>query len=266
MARAINIEIMRIKSERRTALLCGLVALAIACLICAVPGSQANYVQADQNRHTFVLDTGKDVTINLTEDQWAIENGKDIIPGAVRAKNPVVLNEEGESYMRVNMRICDNAGNTLDASSTDEAVQKRIELILNTIGADPDNTLSDKQSYSLSELKSKSTIENICNSKDFDAPYWNDEMKAWTINCNRKLAKGDTAKLFDKIAVPSDYSNDEMAIMTGEGTSSDSRYEECYYINIWAQAIQADGFDDRDSALAVLSNKNVENKIELIEK
>ena len=54
--------------------------------------------------------------------------------------------------------------------------------------------------------------------------------------------------------------------MTGEGTSSDSRYEECYYINIWAQAIQADGFDDRDSALAVLSNKNVENKIELIEK
>ena len=59
MARAINIEIMRIKSERRTALLCGLVALALACLICAVPGSQANYVQADQNRHTFVLDTKK---------------------------------------------------------------------------------------------------------------------------------------------------------------------------------------------------------------
>ncbi len=249
MERILNIEVLRIAKQKHTAVLMAVAALVLALTFACLPGTHAQYAQSDTDTHIFVIGNDKNLKIGITEDKWTVGKGEGMMPGTITEKNPVVKNlSDSTCYVRVNMRILDKDGNTLPADS------ERTKLILNTIWSNTTNLDKLDKPMSLNSLKSLTDVSNMCNSAKFDTPVWNDEMQAWSIaykgaDGSGKFASGETALFFDKIVVPTDYTLSDLSNM-GD-----------YYINIWAQAIQVDGYSNRDDALANLSNADVANDL-----
>ncbi len=248
MARHLNIEILKLKGTKHTAVPFAVCALLLALLVMALPGTQAQYATTDQDVHVFVFAEEKDVKVTLEEPSWTVSSGIGLSSGTTKAKDPTVANvkEQGNGcYMRVNMRVLDENGNTLNPSTNKE----RIDLILQTIWSDPNEEIKVGSPYTLTQLESMQGVNKIYNENLFEAPVWNSEMQAYNINYKGILDGGETARIFDKVSLPADYTDSQIAAMGN------------YYINIWVQAIQAEGFDNQQDALANLSNENVINNI-----
>ncbi len=251
MAKTLNIEVIKQHKLKHTALLLAICALLLACLIGALPNTRAQYTTSDQDSHVFVFSKDQDVRVGLTEQGWTTKSGLDLKPGDVRIKQPAIQNLADNCYMRVNMRITDKFGNTLTPKSNQD--KKRLDLILSTIYFDASDTVDVNSRLTTGDIEAKTNSGDLnlnCNSADFSGPDWNPEMQAYNFNYTKLFTKGSSATLFNRVIIPTDFTNADMALMDE------------YYINIWVQAIQPEGFTSVEDALSHLSNDNVPNNIE----
>ena len=243
MARELNIEVLRLVKTKRTALVLAICALAFACLLTAMPGSQAKYASADSGRHVFVFSDTNDVAISVTET-WSELDGKGLRSGSTVVKQPVIKNQKSDVYMRAIIRITDGTSEDVSGKVLDPQTDaRRISLILGTLYSDPNGSLNAGSSYSRHQLDSLDGVKDIYNMTAFNAPVYNEQMQAYTLDYKGKFANGASVALFDKVAVPSDYTVEEVKLM-GD-----------YTITVWAQAIQTKGFSNAEDALNALSDK-----------
>ena len=90
----------------------------------------------------------------------------------------------------------------------------------------------------------------MCNTSLFSAGAWNEKMQAYTFNYKTKFKSGTSASLFNRVVYPTDMTNADWQAIQGE-----------FYIVVWAQAIQSEGFTNAESALANLSDAYVPTNI-----
>lgn len=255
MARAINIEILRLKRTKKTALLMIICALILALLVIYTPSTQAQYASAEKDRHVFVFNEVDSVGITVTENQWWIENRKEglkYVPGTTKLTEPLITNTAGDCYMRAIIRITDAEGKPLNPEDNDN----RLNLIKGTIWSDPDGRdIALESVYSrddLQRMQSAGKIHAVCDDGFFDDPVWNPTMKAYTMDYkanNGIFIAGNSVKLFNRIVVPKDLSNEENYLMDE------------YYVVVWAQAIQKGTFSNYKEALSKLSNDYVQTQL-----
>ena len=264
MPRVINIEIMRLKPTKKTAIVMAFFALIIGCMITALPGTEAKYASAEQDRHVFTFRQDLEVGVEVTEEQWAIkfgDEGFNVSSGKTIVKDPVITNTKNDCYMRACIRITDEDGNPISVEQSASLVNG----ILGTIWYDPAgdaagdaegtssaSALNVNKSYSSSNLREMSeagTAMAVCNKNKFEDPVYNEEMQAFTMNYKGVFKAEDKVTLFNRIVISSDS---ETAKLQARGT---------YYIVVWPQAIQTAGFTDSDAALKKLSNNYVPTQI-----
>lgn len=264
MPRVINIEIMRLKPTKKTAIVMAFLALIIGCMITALPGAQAQYASAEQDRHVFTFADNLEVGVDLSEEQWAIQYGDqgfELKSGKTIVKDPVITNTKNDCYMRACIRITNEKGDPISYEDS----RTYMNSIINTIwydqpgdeagdvdGSTAASALNTSKSYSrwdLDDMQEQGTISNFCNRTDFEEPVYNEEMKAYTMNYKDVFKAGSKVTLFNRIVIPSDMSDKSIRTMKS------------YYVVVWAQAIQVAGFEDSTSALEKLSNNYVPTKI-----
>ena len=278
MGRNLDREITRLRKNKHTALVLAFVAVLLMVFFMALPGTQATYGGAKNGTHVFVLSQDQDIRVNLKEDEWSVNKGMDMLPGTTLAKNPVVENQASDCYMRVNFRITEHEVGTIKTEDVTSATidptasadaRARCEKILQMLWFDSGSNLEEGNSYSSAELEAMETagkISNVFNSSDFEPEFentdaalngWNSDMKAYSFvyksSNDNKFNKGTNARFFTNLIMPSDFSNTEM-LQVGD-----------FYINIWVQAIQAEGFNSREDAIDALSDANVENDMSRID-
>ena len=249
---------MRLKPTKKGAILMAFLALVIGCIIGSLPGAQAQYAQAEQDRHVLYFNANDDIAVSLTENEFWINNKKGLKfeyadfesgKGLVNEKEPTIANEKADCYMRACVRVVDDLGRPMEPTSG------MLSVIMNNLWYDTTGTnipvvdAIGTGSYSkaqLEKLESAGAINHYCNTAAFDGPVWNDNMKAFTFNYKTKFTKGSTTKLFNRVIYPTDMTMTEWDQIQDE-----------YYIVVWAQAIQAEGFTDASSALENLSDAYV---------
>ena len=254
MFHAINIEILRLKQEHKYAILLAFIALLFGAFLITLPGAAAQYASAETDRHVFVFDEADNVGISITENQWWIDNRKDGLTykaGTVNFKEPKIKNTAGDCYMRAIVRITDEQGNALDPSHPSD--KARMEMIMRTLWNDPlGSTIDLNSTYTkedIENLEKASLIHNACDNAYFEDPVYNDQLKAYTMDYKGIFKKDSTVTLFNRVVIPSDLERIEYQHM-GD-----------YYVVIWAQAIQTKGFNDKNTALGMLSDAFVETDL-----
>ena len=126
MPRSINIEIMRLKPTKKTAIVMAILALIIGCLIAGLPGAQAQYAENDADRHVLYFDKTNDVGLSITENAFW-NNNKDGLEfqladfeankGLLKEKEPIISNTSGDCYMRACVRVVDSNGEPMSADA-----------------------------------------------------------------------------------------------------------------------------------------------------
>jgi hypothetical protein len=240
MQRVLNIEVLRVKKMRRTAVLTAVCSVLLAFFVATMPLTQATFISSDDARHVFIFDEKVDVQISMTET-WNPSDGLDVIPGKTLVKQPLIKNEKGPIYMRGIIKINDNSGMTLTPAQDSE----RINLIMGTLFSDEHGLINVNSSYSATKVKSLTGVKDIYSMSIFSAPQWNESMQAFVLEYNGIMEEGKSVTLFDKVVIPIDYSTSDITLM-GD-----------YTITVWAQAIQTAGFADQSSAMRALSNANM---------
>lgn len=260
MPRIINIEIMRLRPTKKTAIVMAFLALIIGCLVTSLPGAQAQYATAEQDRHVFTFADDLDVGVDVTEKQWMInfgEEGMEVEAGKVAVKDPVITNTKNDCYMRACVRIVDRNGNPLDQ----DAQASQVKTILRSIWYDPsedaDGTSSEAiinvnkkySNYDLYTFEEEGTAMQFCNTNKFEQPVYNENMKAYTMNYKGVFKAGAKVTLFNRIVIPSDTDKLDIQIL-GD-----------YYVVVWCQAIQTYGFSDADTAISKISDAYVPTEV-----
>ena len=266
MPRVINIEIMRLKPTKKTAILMAFLALVIGCLVTSLPGTQAQYASAEQDRHVFTFADDLEVGVEVVEDQWTTkfgEEGMEFEVGKVAVKDPVIVNTaKHDCYMRACVRVVDKDGNPVTGAP---GASTQIDTILNTIwydqaadeagdveGTTSASVINVNKKYSRIELlqwEENGSAIQFCNTNAFEEPVYNEEMKAYTMNYKGVFKADSQVTLFNRIVIPSDL--DRLTLQTIND----------YYIVVWCQAIQTYGFDNAKSALSKLSDAYVPTQI-----
>ena len=268
----INIEIMRLKPTKKGAILMAFIALVIGCLIGTLPGTQSQYASAEQDRHVLYFDKSKDIGVSLSENEFWNEHRTDGLKftfeefqnrkGLVNEKSVMISNAEGKDdcYLRVCMRIVDKDGNPIDPDGEDSRASKIVSYLWydkaqNGVQAIPVQSDLGRNDVSFSRdqlntLLSAGKIDRTFNSADFKAPTYNTELHAYVFNYNRLFQKNAQTTLFNRVVYPTDIDASDWDAVQGE-----------YYIVVWAQAIQSEGFSDADSALSKLSNEYVPTEL-----
>ena len=281
MGKQLDVEVLRLHKNRHVAIILAILVLLLALLFMALPGTQATYGAKKTGSHIFVLTQDQDVKVSISENNWWIDKGLDVLPGTTLDKNPTVQNNASDCYMRVNMRIIDKETKEGDVTTsktldpTNESDKARLEAILNLLYYDTaastqgtTKNLIEGTPYSntaLAALKSSGQIESIYNHTLFEPEGegtgieegWNSEMKAYSFDykngTDNIFKKGSEAQFFSTLLLPSDLSNSELYDL-GD-----------FYINVWVQAIQTEGFSSSEEAIATLSNAEVYNSLDNID-
>ena len=252
---------MRLKPTKKTAIVMAFITLIIGCLVTSLPGAQAQYATAQQDRHVFTFADDLEVGVDVTEEQWAInfgEKGMKVEAGKVAVKDPVITNTKNDCYMRACVRIVDQNGDPLSPVYQ----QSQLTTILRSIWYDPsedtDGTSSSAiinvnktySNYDLMEFEEQGTATQFCNTTKFEDPVYNEEMQAYTMNYKGVFKSGAKVTLFNRIVFPSDLEKIEVQTLP-----------DYYYVVVWCQAIQTYGFSDADTALSKLSNEYVPTEL-----
>lgn len=237
MARVYDIAFERPVRGRRVVLAAAAAAVALACALPGIAGTQAYYGANDRDTHVFVL---PDVRISLTE-QWDAQDGLGLAPGTTVVKRPVVANDASPCYVRVVVRLADASGEALSP----DACPERYRAIMGTLWSDPADRMEAGRPYSASELASLEGVGRLYDAESFREPYYDASVGGLVFEHEGVLGAGESCELFAKVCVPSDYTVHDMALM-GD-----------YVLGIQAQAIQAAGFKDQQSAMEALSKEGL---------
>lgn len=207
------------------------------CLIgaLAIGGTMAYLTDSEKVTNTFSVG---DLDITLAEPEWDdTTDGKDLVPGDTKKKDPTITAVEHDSYMRVIMEIQDKNGNPITN-------KERLDLIMQTIRyANP--ALSEDESFALADLAAVPAVNRdftLIADKSSPATPTDDNPATgvYYYNYNNVLNEGDTATLFTNVVIPTDWNQKQLQKL-GE-----------YKIVISAQAIQVDNFANAAAAFAAL--------------
>lgn len=210
------------------------IVICAAVLVCSlvIGGTLAYLSDNDTETNTFTVG---DIQIDLTEPEWDDSvDGKDMYPGTTLLKDPAVTATEGDCYVRLKVQIVDTAAAGAVITDTD-----RLGLILDTIVCDVDGTLAEGTGYSKAIIDALPMIDST-----FTADEVNSTAGTYYFNYNTSLAEGgSTPPLFTTIAVPTDYTAQNLTDMGS------------YAFIITAEAIQAENFATSADAFAALNTE-----------
>ena len=248
--------------------------IALAVII-AIGGTVAYFTAVDEVTNTFTM--GK-IKISFDEPNWDDEtDGKKLLPGDVRVKDPIVTAVEGKSYMRIRMEIRDGEG----ALITD---MYRLELILKTLFYDTSyDSTTLTQNLIQGEFFSISELNTLADQGEINKEYNRSAFAFSGIEVNKpavryynyianggifdaKKEERDTAVLFSNVVIPKDWNNEELFILSGDEYEVDSNgglevtiKGTGYKIVMIAEAIQesemasaTDAFAALDEAIGVI--------------
>ena len=256
-----------------------------------IGGTLAFLTDGQKVTNTFSVTEGLDIDID--EPTWNDEaipddpttedvdeskpgDGEDLTPGDTKIKDPTVTAVEGDCYTRTVVRILDNEPtipnpdyDPTDPDSTETIEnenygkpitdQDKLDLILATIYYDPTCTVDEdtgkgttmglvpENKYSTDDLEAFDSVNpyfELDDDNSKEGVYYYNYVGDKTDEDNKGiLEEGETALLFTNIVIPSDWDNDTLETM-GK-----------YQIEVYAQAIQAKGFDNADDAFAALQSE-----------
>jgi predicted ribosomally synthesized peptide with SipW-like signal peptide len=184
----------------------------------ALGGTAAYFTGRDEAVNTFTM--GR-VKIKLTEPGWNdATDGRGLLPGSARVKDPTVTALEGKSYMRVRMEIVDGSGKPITDAD-------RIALILSCLfydrayGTAPPNIGVSKK-YETAELKALAAAGKIIPQYNTDAFVFagtqtgKPSVRYYNYKGIFDAAKPDTAVLFSNVVIPLDWHNGEIFSLNGD--------------------------------------------------
>ena len=220
-------------------------ALALSVGIIGSLGSYSYF--SDRSQVTNDFTTGS-MDVKVTESKWKnSEDGKNMYPGYTTEKDPTVQNNTGivdnDAYVAAFIHVKDHEGNVITDS-------KRLDLIYHTIRYDATaggTTLVKGEKYD-----NASIIANPNVNPAFELQKRDDSTGTWTYYLKERLKSadnpedGDSATLFTKIAVPTEWSQTELDIM-GD-----------FKIEVEYKCIQAATFTDVYDAMKTLLSGDME--------
>ena len=253
---------MKKRINRRGLLLAVLSAVLVAAI--ALGGTAAYFTDKDKAVNTFTM--GR-VKIKLEEPGWNdATDGRGLLPGSARVKDPTVTALEGRSFMRIRMEIADGAGNPV----TDP---DRLALILSCLFYDKaygtaSPNLSANRKYETAELQALAAAGKITKQYNTDAftfagietgkpavRYYNYTKDGGIFDA----AKSDTAVLFSNVVIPLDWHNGEIFTLNGDtfeenqnGSLEVVTAGTGYKILLMAEAIQSTEMAGADEAFGKL--------------
>jgi len=213
--------------------------LGIAVLATLGIGTSLAYLtDKDDATNTFTVG---EVIIDLEEPNWNDEeDGKDMVPGTTLYKDPTIkcADDSQASYMRVKMVIRD--------SKTGEVITDpvRYALILDTIVFDEKGDLVEGEKYGRDTIDALPMVNELFEIPESIRNIGSAQTAPESVYFNYKkiFNATDQVTLFSTIAVPTDFGNMDMALLGS------------YDIELSAEAIQAEGFEDAKEAFDALPN------------
>ncbi|MGI6045988.1 MAG: SipW-dependent-type signal peptide-containing protein [Eggerthellaceae bacterium] len=175
--------------------------------------------------------------IVLTET-WDPNAGKDYKAGQVMKKVPTIKNTGVESYVRIRIRIVDNDTNERITDTN------RLNLILQTLRYDPSNTLGSPDTGRATTTKTAADMASIPHfNTDFTDASASNPAGLYTyeyVANNGLVPTGTSLTLFTTVAIPADYTSDDLALMGN------------YRIDIWGEAVSSAGITSISTAMSAL--------------
>lgn len=262
-----------IVSKKKLAI--GILSVSIVCAL-AIGGTLAFLTDSEKVTNTFSIG---DLDISIDEPHWnngtpddpattdtdesTPGDGDDMTPGDTKVKDPTVTANVNDSYMRVIMTVIDNEPSIANPDYVDAATtpdleiyipnpnygkvitdKNRLDLILKTIyydatynvSSEPATTgLTPGEKYSLEELSDFTTVN-----PDFTEDTSKSTAGTYYYNYKKIFNQDEKAVLFTNIVIPTDWNATHLNTM-GK-----------YKIEVYAQAIQSDNFEDADKAFSAL--------------
>lgn len=250
-------EAKRIKKKGK--LTKAIAAVTVAVLSVASMGLTLSYfTDTDSVTNVFTVG-GLDVVLDET---WDAEDGKDLHPGDTLVKEPVITASEGDSYMRVILELRDGVTGEIITDN------ERLDAIKSIIHHDRTGSrIEEGVPYETSDISAWSrgfpstgggrptySVSTPVNIWSFDYMGTNAEgglVYGYVVpGAEIELGfydmdtfifyEGDTVTVFTHIVIPSDWGSAEMSLLGS------------FNIVVRVEAIQIEGFTDRDEAFAAL--------------
>lgn len=220
-----------------------IVLLTIALIVTLLSGSTLAYFTAqDEKVRTIPLAT---IALSLSEDNWNSSSGIEYRAGLCAYKDPTITATTGNMYTRISVQIqevvSDGEGGTTTQLITNT---ERLALIEGILFADPQNVLSVGTPYSSAQISAAIASQGVMrlyNNTLFEAPT-TPNAGQYYFNYLAELTQGQSATLFTKVVIPSDYTLENIELM-GD-----------FIISIEGQGIQSYGFSNRQDALDELDS------------
>lgn len=228
-------------------------AAAAVCLLAAglAGGTLAYLTDFDQKINTFTI--GK-VDISLDEPSWEEpDDGVWKQPGDTTVKDPVVTALDGDSYMRVKVEILDGTGEKI----TDPVRLEKIKFLLRYDSEG--SALQEGKAYSGEEIKELPMV-NPAFRADLNAAGADGGTLYFNFTGDDGIfSKGETAAIFNRIAVPKDFDNEDLAVLEGDSYTTDglgnilvTEKGNGFQLKLTAQAVQSENVSDQDAAWSLL--------------
>lgn len=221
--------------KRRNIIIACVIALAV--LASAIGITLAYLTDSDSVTNTFTVG---DLQVTLTEPNWEDGDGDGEIPGDTLVKDPTVLAEENDSYVRFVVRFIDSAsGDVITNNARANKIMQtiRFDSTYNTANATPGTGITADESYSLSDLTG---IPNVNPEFTLDSEISSAGVKYY--NYSSVLEEGDKATLFTNVVIPTDWGREDLEILGA------------YEIEVCVQAIQAANFENAAAAFSALND------------
>ena len=175
------------------------------------------------------------VDVDVEEPNFDSDEAQDTLPGDTIAKDPTVVNNRGDVYVRFVMELQDASGATI----TDETrASKILDMIVYSAGA-----LNKDSSYSYDKIASYPTVNDMFEidvTRSSTGKYYYNYIGG---NPKGILTHEERVTLFDYVVVPTDWTQKDIAVVGN------------FNIVVTAQAIQAENITSADAAFSALDGE-----------
>ena len=204
-------------------------------LVLSTSGTFAYFTDEDEKVNEFK--TGE-LEIVLEEPEWRPEKGTGILPGDTWIKDPTVEAQKGDAYIQLELEILDGSGQAI-------AEADRLKLIQSLIRYDASGMLTEQEICSAEQAESSPMVNPAFEKYREEG---NKLIFRYTEN-EGILHEGERAVLFNRIAVPKEFNNEQMAVLNGDRyqKDTDGRIEilergSGFQIKVSAKAVQSENF------------------------
>lgn len=202
----------------------------------AIGGTLSFLTDTEEVTNHFIMG---DLDITISEPNWKDEDtpgrpgdGKKLIPGDSRIKDPTITSVVGDSFMRVIVTIRDKDGTAITN-------KERLDKILQTVYyADP--VLDVEKGYSLAQLSTYTTVNSDFTLMEDKSSSADNTTGVYCYNYNSVLKEGESVELFTNVVIPTDWNQNDLKMLGA------------YQIEIYAEAIQSANFSSSDEAFSAL--------------